>query len=214
MKGQAMVGTVHVGETQIVRMAAIHIGDNASLQSINDGSALVSAFRDVWDMAIEATLVAHPWNPAVQTRPLDRDSVAPPDNRYAYRYDLSALPDGWLRWLPWARSDCDWFEGEEESGYLLTNEPGPLSVRYIWRNSDVSRWSPGMRLVMANRLAYWTAFGRSQLLGVADRMETALGDTLIEAKRLDGLSSGNVSRGHVTATSRFAAARRSAARPR
>ena len=201
--------TSSAGQTRICNLAAVKLGSNEHLSSINDATDLARAFKRVWDEALDQTLVAHPWNPAVRVRSLDRDDDAPVNGNYQYQYRLASLEGSCLRWLPAiSPDDDDYFAAEEEDGFLLTNEPGPLNIRFIYRNADLTRWSAPMREVMANRLAFWTSYGRTQLVGVHDRMKVEFEDMLSDAKRLDGLATGNVSRGSVSGRSRWVAARR------
>lgn len=144
----------NAGQTAICNVALAKLGSRERISSIDDGTDNANQMRDVWGMALESTLSAHPWNPATRRRMLDRETAAPEVSDYLYQYKLASLPDGFLRWLPPDRDDEHYFEAEEEDGFLLSNDEGPLPVRYIYKNEDLTRWSPLMREAMANRMAF------------------------------------------------------------
>jgi hypothetical protein len=48
-------------------------------------------------------------------------------------------PADCVRWLPWRRGHEDYFEGEEEGDYILSNAAAPIAFRYINGIEDMSR---------------------------------------------------------------------------
>jgi hypothetical protein len=75
------------------------------------------------------------------TSPVSADFTCPRDAIH----QAFEKPADCLRWLPWRPDHPDYFEGEEEGDYILSNAAAPIVVRYIARIDDIAKWSPGMR---------------------------------------------------------------------
>lgn len=187
------MATIVTSQTRIANRAFILLGSTERIASIDDPSPLALQVKDLWHESRRQVLVAHPWNCAIRRARLNRAGSAPAFG-YAAQFQL---PADCLRWLPWMDGDCDWFDGEEEGGFLLSDAAGPLNIRYIADIEDVTRWSPHVQLLMAYRLAWDLCESATQISSnvaearIAYEGQDGRGGYMAEARRLDGMATGN-----------------------
>lgn len=183
-------------QTRICNKAAILLGTISRITAINDGTPLAQTFLGLWDETRDEVLADHPWNFALARAapPAAAGADVPETGDYAFAYEL---PGDCLRWLPWRADDPDWFEGEQEGRFILSNADAPVTVRYIKRVEDVARWSPGFIDAMCAKLALYAAIPITGQSSMQDRMSQFYDDALRKAKRQDGLATGNRARGTV-----------------
>lgn len=179
--------------TRTCNAALALLGESARITSIEDNSPLAKLFLTVWDEAVEEVLTAHPWNPAVKRAnlPVSAD-FTPEGSQYDQAFEL---PNDCLRWLPARRDHVDYFEGEEEGGYILSNADAPIAIRYIARVDNLAKWTAGMRETLAAKLAWKLAKPITGQSGMMDRMRVAYDAAFTEAKRQDGAATGDRARG-------------------
>lgn len=179
-------------QTLIVNMAVGLLGSTQRVSAINESSTAARLAASFWDQARDEMLADHPWNPAIAraSLPASATNVPDPEGEYASAFEL---PGDCLRWLPWERSHPDWFAGEQEGNFILSSADAPIRIRYIRRLEDVGLWSPGMRHVMAIRLAAYMARGLTGRTSLVDRMFRLYDSELPKAKRQDGLATGRQS---------------------
>lgn len=197
------MGVAAIDQTKIVNKSLILLGSTERLSGIDDAGPLAASLRDLWAMAVRAHTALHPWNHAIKRAKLLPDTVAPAFG-YDYRYKL---PADCLRWLPWAPGEDYHFDGEEEAGYILTNDGTAIYVRYIWLNEDYSQWPPLFADTLAYTLALEHCEAKTQLRGLARDLVIARDDRLSDAKRADGLATGQRKRSRMQTTSRWGSAR-------
>lgn len=190
--------------TRIANRAFVHLGQDRRISSIDDVLPAAQLVKAVWDEARDTALSLHPWNFAVKRQMLDRDTEAVPAFGWHYRY---RLPADCLRWLPPARDDRNYVFAVEEDGFLLCNEEGPIPARFIYRNEDVTRWSSSFRTVMSYQLALEMCEAATEQKGLQDRLLNGRDAALSQAKKLDGLASGDRERGNVVSQSRILSSR-------
>ncbi|MFZ5704916.1 MAG: hypothetical protein ACOY5R_06575 [Pseudomonadota bacterium] len=190
-------------QTAAINAAAALIGSTSRIADIDQASALASAAKAIWDRTVDFVLCEQPWKPAVKRAMLNRLSEAPAFG-WSYQYQL---PTDCLRWLPFAADDANYFEGEQEGNLILTNHEGPLPVRFIWRNIDLTSWTPGMYEALIRKLAKDLAEPLTALAGVSNRAEVEAERAIRAARRQNGLATGNRDQNH-QAQSRWLAARR------
>lgn len=131
---------------------------NIALQKLG-ASRIVSLTQDnenarecnlLYEQARDAELRAHPWNFAIKRAQLAASSTAP---THGYT-NAFPLPSDCLRLLPLDQRDNflsnDW---QIEGRSILTNEGGPLNIRYIARVTDPNRFDALFIESMACRLA-------------------------------------------------------------
>lgn len=191
-------------QTRTCNSALAHLGDSRRISSINDPSPLAKQFLAVWDEAVDEVLADHPWNPALTRAdlPVSADYV-PSGTQYTQAFEK---PADCIRWLPWRPGQDEYFCGEEESNYILSNAAAPITIRYIRRVTDLNKWSVGMLAVLAAKLARKLAKPITGQSGMMDRMQKVYEGALSDAKRQDGSASGDRSR-HATFQSNWLASR-------
>lgn len=199
-------------QTRVCNSALAHLGENARINSIDDNNPLARAFLQVWDEAVDEVLVDHPWNVAVKRKNVAvAADVTPAGTQYEQAFEK---PVNCLRWLPYRQGHPDYFDAEEEGGYILSNAASPITVRYIERVDDISAWSPGMRECLSAKLARKTAKAITGQTGMIEAMQAVYDDALSKAKRQDGLATGERQRGIVVRSDWLGARNRSWNGPR
>lgn len=190
--------------TRIANRAFVHLGQNRRITSIDDILPAAQLVKAVWDAARDTVLSLHPWNFAIKRDMLDRDTDGAPAFGWLYRY---RLPNDCLRWLPPAMDDPNYIDAIEEDGFLLSNHTGPIPVRYIYRNEDVTRWSATFGTAMSLQLALEMCEATTEQKGLQDRLLKRRDEAVMKATRTDGLASGQRDRGNVVIQSRINSAR-------
>lgn len=191
-------------QSRIANRALIVLGSVERIVSVEDPSPLAGQIKDLWHESRRSGIVAHPWNFALERAQLNE---APPKPVFGYARKFK-LPAECLRWLPPAQGDYDWFLGEEEGGFILSDASAPLNIRFIKDVEDVSAWPVHFQIFMGYQLAMDLAESATQIGGNVQDMMNKREEALTEAKKLDGLASGNRSRGNVEMSSRWVSARR------
>lgn len=169
-----------------------------------DDSADASDLLALWDIARRAAIVLHPFNFAIKRQKTLRDTGTADDGGPLYRY---TMPADCLRWLPWNRNENLWFDAVEEGGKLLSDDEGPVVIRYLVDVPNAALWSPLFCDVMAYTLAMEYNQAKTQLVSLRDRLASERQDMIDAAKRIDGLASANRQAGVTTINSRWAGAR-------
>jgi hypothetical protein len=183
--------TAAPSQTGIANAALVLLGTSARIGAINEGSPLSRQFFDIWDATRDEVQAAHPWNPCIGRRNGARDAgFTAIGSQWAYRFER---PAGMLRWLPWERDHEDWFDGEEEEGFILANDTA-IVIRGIFRVEDMARWTPGMIEAMAAKLAAKTAKAITGQSGMMNRLDGVFADVIARARREDGLATGQRNR--------------------
>lgn len=189
----------------IANKAMLLLGSGRRIATLDDRDSDDAAdLLALWDIARRSAITLHPWNFALKRIDVTRDPQVSA-RRPIYRY---AKPADCLRWLPWSRDHELYVDLIEEGDWLLADDEGPIVLRYLRDVPEVARWAPLFVDVMAYTLAAEYCQGKTQLLGLRDRLTNERAELLRDAKRVDGAQSGNQRRGALVArTSRWAGAR-------
>jgi hypothetical protein len=182
------MAVVPPSQTRMCNGTLALLGDSRTIASINDGTPLAKLFFGIWDETRDEVLADHPWNFAITRASLPADAGVPEGSQYAQQF---LKPGDCLRWLPWREDHPDYFAGEEEGNFILSDADAPIVIRYIRRNDDVSEWTPGFRAAMSAKLAVKLAkpiTGQSVMIKTA---QDAYDDELRKAKRQDGAATGD-----------------------
>lgn len=191
-------------QTRIANRALILLGTVSRVVSVEDPTPLARQIADLWHESRRAGIAAHPWNFALYRQQLNATGETP-----AFGYTRQfRLPPDCLRWLPPPRDDDAFFEGVEEGGCILSNAPAPLPVRFIRDIEDVAAWPAHFQVFMAYQLAMDLADAATQFAAKQQDMAQARLDALEEAKKLDGLATGERTTGNARYTSRWVRSRR------
>lgn len=179
-------------QTRVCNSTLAHLGESTRIASINDGTPLAETLLAVWDEAVDEVLAAHPWNPALKRASLPVSATfVPQGSQYTQAFEL---PADCIRWLPPRPSHEDYFDGEEENGFILSNDAAPISIRYIGRLTDLTKWKSGMLACLALLLARKTARPITGSTTVMRDMQGLYDEALSEAKREDGTATGDRAR--------------------
>lgn len=193
-------------QTDIINKAVVLLGSSERLSNIDAGGANAANLRTLWGMARRSLLASHPWNFALKRAKLLPDADNAPEFGYTNAFEV---PEDCLRWLPWARGEKYYFEGEEEGDFILSDESA-IYIRYITDVENEGKWSALFADAMAYQLAFEYCEGRTQMTGLRDRLKDDLDRKLgrpVSAKLADGLSTGKRGRGNPQVQSRWASAR-------
>lgn len=177
--------------TRIVNRAAVHLGSARRIASLDEQTPLADAAKAVLDDVRDELLASHPWNFAI--RRAECAEIADAGNA-TYRRGFEK-PSDCLRWLPPRPDECLYADTiVEEDGRFLSNAAAPLRIRYIARIEDPSKWSPGFNGAMAAQLALEIAPTLTGDDGLTGKLYRALQGKIAQAKRQDGLASGERAR--------------------
>lgn len=151
-------------EDQIAKLALSHLkGENITSVSPADAGSKEARIMALWmGAARQYALQQHPWDFARKRVEIAADGTDP-----AFEYDKRyELPADFLRLVRvgenWYDPDGDY---QPENGFLLSNEPAPLKVVYIYDLQDVSKMSPTFKIYLSYVLA---AFGCYDITGAKD----------------------------------------------
>lgn len=191
-------------QTGILNAALARLGSTERLTSIDDPTSNTAArARTIWSDMRRLLLSRHPFNFAIARRLLNESGDIPVCGwERQYR-----LPEDCLRWLPPAVGDRDYYDGEREGDFILTNRRGELPCRYIADRADVTGWSPSFVMAMTVAIAEWVSMGVTESVGMTDRLVEIADRAIKLAKRLDGLETGRRQRGNVVMASSWLSAR-------
>lgn len=159
--------------------ALIGIGSDR-ISSITEDTRRAQLLNTLFEPTRDEVLSKHPWNFAIKRVTLAANSTTP-DSEYTYSYDI---PNDSLRVLDMPESTgIDWVE---EDGQILTNESSSIKIRYIYRNTDPTKWSPSFADALAWRLGGKIAYALTQSLALFDYCEKKFKTVVQEARTVDG----------------------------
>lgn len=175
-------------QTSIINYAGTKIGAEGSILTIDDNKKLARTAKAVWDISLEATLAAHPWNFAIKRASLAALADAP---TYGYARQFQR-PPGLLRLVeingvhvwntnPGAKPPYQ-YEGDK----ILTDMGAPLALRYVARIDDTGLYSGQFVEALACKLAMEMALPMTESGATRDRMSKAFDDAIGDAKGTDG----------------------------
>jgi len=154
-------------QTQIgIWNQALDVLREQPLSSINDTTATAKLLGRNYAQQRDYLMERYLWKFALTRAQIAADSTAP-SYGWTYRY---ALPTDSLRFVPPTYDgsiDGQPIPFEEENGYILTDQAGPLKLRYILRTTNEGLWSNGfcecLSLRLAMRIAHWLTGKQSML---------------------------------------------------
>lgn len=168
--------------TEIANNAAVLIGTQARILSLDDDRMLARTLRTVWDAQRQATLRDGAWNFGSRRAQLAAASSPGVIYPYTYAYPMPAESLKLIEVLGMSRS-CYQYEGSS----ILCDQSGPLNVRYAIDVPELAKWDALAAEAFACRLA-WKC-GR-RIAGSAysvDRGEAEYQAAIAKAKAHDAL---------------------------
>jgi len=136
---------------------------------------------NLWPTVRDYVLSIHPWNCTRKRAQLNPDADAP-----AFGWSLQyTLPSDFARMLGIGDDDDPPFDFTIEDGKLLTDEAGPLKLRYTYLNRNVGRWPP--LLVHATTMAMRAvlAYPITQSTSLEQLLDQVLAPILQKARAID-----------------------------
>lgn len=116
---------------EIANMALFECGADA-ISAFSDATEAARAVNTAWPFVRRSVLRMHPWNSPTKRVTLTADATAP-NWEYAARY---ALPGDFVRLLEIEGDDSeDW---RVENGFILTDAPSSIKIRYIYDTTSLS----------------------------------------------------------------------------
>lgn len=131
-------------ETDICNSALIKVGAERII-SLNDETEAARLCKEQYPKMRDELLRSHPWNFAIDRKALAADPIAPVygfSNRFQIPGDYLRVLDVWTNRCTWQR------EGE----FILTDS-GDVSIRYIKKITDVSKYDANFAEALAAKLA-------------------------------------------------------------
>lgn len=169
-------------ETDIANMAAVRIGTEARILSLDDDRMLARTLRIVWDAQRQATLRDGSWNFGSRRAQLSANANPGTIYPYEFAYPLPAESLRLIEVLGMSRATY-----QIEGGSVLCDQAGPLAVRYVIDVPELGRWDAAAAEAFACRLA-WKCGKRIAGSAYDDRAgEAEYRDALARAKTVDAL---------------------------
>lgn len=164
----------------ICSSASLLLGHNAI--AALDGSTKVASLADaLYESTRDSILRAHPWNCAVKRSSLTADVTAPTFD-WTYRF---AVPVDFVRMIQVGELGYE-DDYSIEGVYILANT-SPLLVKYIYAQTDVTKWDALMVQSLEYALAAKMALPLTGNATLQANMEALFAKTLRQAKAADGL---------------------------
>lgn len=152
-----------------------------SISPPDAGRPAANACAKWYDTARLQFLRKHPWNFAIKRKGLAASSTAP-----AFGYN-SAFPleNDHIRLLTVGQYD-DITDYQLENGRILSNESGPLYIRYIYDNTDIRTWDYAAIMALAAYMAQLMSYEITGNSSLGESLKDTVNELMIEAKSVDG----------------------------
>ena len=116
----------------------------------------------IWQHCLEELVASGPiWNFCIKRKALDLDTNTPV---YEYSNQFN-VPSDSIRLVD-VEDDVTY---KEEGGYILSNQSS-LNCRYLWAQSDATKYTPGFASALSTRLAVDFAIAIAQDTELADKL--------------------------------------------
>ena len=137
-------------DLDICNLALTTLGEQ-TIAALTDDNERAEACNVLWPHVRDAVLAEHPWNRCIKRVALSQISGTP---AFDYTYQF-AYPSDCLRILePSDQSDRWTVEiGTDGATAVLLADVSEFSIRYIFRNTNVTQYSPGLVMALAARMA-------------------------------------------------------------
>ena len=148
-------------DVEIANLAAVKIGAEARITSLDDDRKVARELKAVWAIERRATLRAGSFNFSTRRAELASAVLGPADSiaPWAYAYPQPSLCQRLLSVLDsssgYERADAGYqLEGGPDGTRILSNDAGPLLVKYIIDVPEPARWDDAFAEAFACRLAW------------------------------------------------------------
>jgi len=177
-------------QLEIVNAALVALGGTGRLAALDSSDPQGEKALSVYDIARDGILSCHWWDFAMRRAQIAAEADAPVFGwKYAY-----LLPDDCLRVYRLNQAPRERKAWEVEGGRLLSDEPGPIDLRYLARLEDESAWpaffTDAFVAELASRLALAVANTNTIATAAAQTAQRRLAD----AKWQDAQQRGRLER--------------------
>jgi hypothetical protein len=166
-------------KTDICNQALTAIGDKR-ITAVTDDTERARLCDLLYDQSRLEVLELHPWGCALTRVSLAADAASPAWG-YDYQYQL---PADHVRIVTVDRVNDDLWE--VEGRYLVTDQAGPVNIRYIKNLTQTGLFSPLLTQAVALRLAMWL----SRRINTSSTKKKAVKEdyqqVMTEARNVDG----------------------------
>lgn len=174
-------------ETDIVNVGLILLGQPTLLR-LDDDNDVARTAHALWPDVRDAVLSEHPWNRCTKILTLSKTPRNPAwvttERSYSYEY---LYPPDCLRILEPEDDLAKWEAGVSTTGEAVVwSDVDGLTVKYIFRNTNVSQYSAWLSLALSKRMAAEMALPLTQSLSKANAMMGAYQLHMSRAKGMDG----------------------------
>lgn len=191
-------------ETSICN-AALRLIKGGRIDSLDEQSTIASDCKEIYPVARDAVLCAHPWNFATKRATLTLTNETPLGSEYSYKYTLPTNPYC-LRVIripeqvynmtdPYTTTTYKnigyAYNGLVDNTYriegrsLVTNLTGVV-IEYIARETNAGLFPPYFSELLAARIALDLPYSVSGSVSLADRIDNLYQKRLRDAKSIDG----------------------------
>jgi hypothetical protein len=161
----------------------------ARISSFDEGTREANAVKACYDIVRDAELSTNMWTFSIKRVELAPSSTTPAFGR-TYQYDL---PADYLRKAPYDPQVMDTpndylYEGRQ----LLTDEPGPLELRYVSKDVPPEHYDPLFAEALAARLAMEIASELTQSESQKGNLENAYEFHVRKARQINSIQAGPI----------------------
>lgn len=171
-------------ETDIANIGLIMLGEEPIL-AINNDTPVQQAVNVFWPTAVrDYVLAEHPWNCATKQKALTQLAGTP---LFDWTYQF-VVPADDLRVLRTDSDGAKWKIGIGTDGTtkVLFYNQSTCKIEYIFRQTNINLYSPGLQTAMGARFAWMLATVLTAHRGKVEDMVKAYANFLSMAKAMDG----------------------------
>lgn len=164
---------------------ALQLLGTARIAALNENTKGAREVSTALEPVRDALLRSHPWSFAIVRADLAADTVTPigvsSSFARAYRYPF---PADALRVLLTPDHGLDWLI---EGRFILSDQPGPLSIRYIKQVTDPNEMDALFREALSNRIAFDICEIMTGSNTKLANLSASFTDMMVEARRTGGM---------------------------
>lgn len=170
-----MRGVILSTAIDICNSALIKLGQD-TISSFTEDSKSARALKVQYPLIRDKLLQDHYWNFAIKTVSL----AQLPTQDLGSRGTKFALPSDYHQAIKLLSNKFY----KIESGELITDQ-STANLKYVWKNNDVSTYTPLFKEALAYALAHDLAYSMTQSQGTLDRMEKKAEEAKLNAAAVD-----------------------------
>ena len=167
-------------DVDICNAALLRAGVTKRITSLLDTDTLSALCNDEYSAIRDQLLEDHPWHFATKYDNIASEDATDPDWYWTYRY---ALPSDCVLLLGLESEGIKYEQADD--GFIYTNEPAPLKIRYISRESAVSNMPDSFKQAWIAKLSATLCLGLTKDLKRVDYLEARYDRLISDARFAD-----------------------------